>query len=99
MDVTSSLWISGQFPTWEDYNPRLKCSSALKFAPASSNNPVKNAQNIMLTDSANGPYTSAKFSHGNAMMYPYFSASDSNPMMIAVGITALAGTFPLGSTQ
>lgn len=39
----------------QPYKLRRKYSSALKFAPASSNNPVKNAQNIMLTEMANGP--------------------------------------------
>jgi hypothetical protein len=37
------------------YNPLRRCSSALKFAPASSNNPVRNAQNIRVTDKAKGP--------------------------------------------
>ena len=32
-----------------------RCSSALRFAPASSRSPVRNAQNIRLTDNAKGP--------------------------------------------
>jgi hypothetical protein len=32
-----------------------RCSSAERFAPARSSKPERNAQNIMLTESANGP--------------------------------------------
>src|ERR1700738_2717230 len=39
------------------YNGRLRCSSAERFAPASSSKPVRKAQNIRLTDSAKGPET------------------------------------------
>jgi hypothetical protein len=35
-----------------------RCSSAERLAPASSNKPERNAQNIILTERAKGPYTS-----------------------------------------
>ncbi len=37
-----------------------------KCAPVNNNSPVRKAQNIRLTEIANGPYTSPKFSQGNA---------------------------------
>lgn len=45
-----------------------KCSCAERWAPVSSSNPERNAQNIKLTDNENGPYTSAKFNLGRARM-------------------------------
>ena len=42
--------------------------SAERCAPVSNSNPERNAQNIRLTESENGPYTSAKFSFGRARM-------------------------------
>jgi len=46
----------------------LKLFCADKCAPASKSMPDKNAQNIRLTEIANGPYTSPKFRNGRAMM-------------------------------
>jgi hypothetical protein len=40
------------------YAECCRCSSAERLAPANSSNPERNAQNIMVTESANGPYTS-----------------------------------------
>ena len=37
------------------YRACRRCSSAERFAPANNSRPDKNAQNIRLTDSANGP--------------------------------------------
>jgi hypothetical protein len=55
--TTSPCWfrITCDVSIKSDYNPCRKCSSALRFAPASSSKPVRNAQNIKLTESANGP--------------------------------------------
>ncbi len=63
-DVTCGLWITGnshqgcrvrEKSCHFNYNARLRCSSADKFAPASSSRPVRKAQNIRLTESAKGP--------------------------------------------
>ena len=48
-------------PTHDSRNLR-----ADRCAPVSSSIPDRNAQNIRLTEMANGPYTSAKFSRGRA---------------------------------
>jgi hypothetical protein len=48
--------------------PRRLCPRADKCAPVNINNPERKAQNIRLTDKANGPYTSWKFSRGRARM-------------------------------
>ena len=40
------------------YAECCRCSPAERLAPANSSNPERNAQNIMVTESANGPYTS-----------------------------------------
>src|SRR6266581_4646234 len=44
------------------------CPCADRCAPVSNSRPDRKAQNIKVTESENGPYTSAKFSQGRARM-------------------------------
>src|SRR6476660_7347071 len=73
--------------------------NALNCAPASSNMPERNAQNMSVTDSAKGPYTSWKSSQGSARIYRYLLKSHIRPVRIAPGSTDIARTFPFGRSQ